>query len=171
MAAVLAERFGEVWRTDVHDFGGLHEVGSFTGAGLDVAASPPTIPDWIITNPPFPEADAFALRAICEARRGVALLVRTSWLEGDGRYRRLFQPHPPAIVANFVERVPMVLGRWDPEADTMTSYTWVVWDRALCGETRHRWIPPGRREALTRPDDVARFAAPEPHPEGQEALL
>lgn len=64
MAAVLAEHFDEVWRTDVYDHGGLNVVGSFVGAGLDVAPVPSPAPDWIITNPPFSLGLEFVERAL-----------------------------------------------------------------------------------------------------------
>ena len=38
--------------SDVFDYGCGYEVGSFVGFGPDVA-SVPSVPDWIITNPPF----------------------------------------------------------------------------------------------------------------------
>mgnify|MGYP000975432507 CR=1 FL=1 len=172
MAAVLAETFDEVWRSDVHDYGGLNAVGSFVGHGPDVAPCPDPSPDWIITNPPFNLAVQFAERALGIAREGVALLLRTAWLEGADRYERLFRDAPPAIVAPFVERVPMVKGRWDPDASTATAYAWFVWDLSLArGDSRSasrppraatilKWIPPGCRTRLTRPGDRARFAQP-----------
>jgi hypothetical protein len=158
MAAVLGEVFAEVWRTDVHDYGGLHRVGSFVGEGPDVIEAPIVQPHWIITNPPFNLAVEFAERALIEAQIGVALLVRTSWLEGGERYRRLFRDRPPAMVAQFSERVPMVKGRWDPAASTATSYCWVVWHVGCVRQTRLMWIPPGCRERLTKPGDVERWA-------------
>lgn len=176
MAAVLAERFDDVYRTDVHDHGGLHAVGSFVGVGADVVSAPPHRPDWIITNPPFSLGLEFAERALQEAREGVALLVRSAWLETETRWERLFRDAPPAIVALFVERVPMHLGRWDPEGDTATAYAWVVWRRAAPREsetplescakparwgngcTSLIWIPPGCRRRLEHADDRRRFA-------------
>ena len=159
MASVLTETFPLVFASDVHDYGRIEQrVGSFVGDGLDVIEAPDRKPDWIITNPPFNLAVEFAERALLEARVGVALLVRTSWLEGADRYRRLFSKRRPATVAQFCERVPMVKGRWDPAASTATSYAWVVWLVAVHTPTRLVWIPPGCRQRLTRPDDVARFA-------------
>lgn len=172
MAKVLRERFGAVHSSDVHDYGGeqLMKVGSFVGAGLDVVASPSSGVDWIITNPPFPHALEFVERGLREAREGVAVLVRMAWLEGGDRYERLFRDTPPAIVAPFVERVPMQVGSWDPDGTTMTAYAWFVWkrhpvaryddphDSKWAADTRMFWIPPGCRDRLTKPDDVARFA-------------
>ena len=116
-------------------------------------------PDWIITNPPFSLACEFTLRALDLAGEGVAMLVRTQWIEGIGRYEKLFRDRPPALYAPFVERVPMVKGRWDPDASTATSYAWFVWWRAHYGPSRVLWIPPGCRERLTHSEDRRRFAA------------
>jgi hypothetical protein len=121
---------------------------------------PLTTPDWIITNPPFSIACEFTLRALQIASTGVAMLARVQWIEGVGRYEKLFRDRPPTVYAPFVERVPMVKGRWDPDAATATSYAWFVW----CSSTapsppRVVWIPPGRRAALTHTDDRQRFAA------------
>ncbi len=154
MAEVLREYFGVVEASDVHDYGRGYKVGSFVGEGSDVL--PARFADWIITNPPFNLAVEFAERALDIAERGVALLVRTAWLEGGERYARLFSQRPPSTVALFSERVPMVKGRWDPKASTATSYAWVLWTHRI-GRTEMVWIPPGQRSALTKPDDVARF--------------
>jgi hypothetical protein len=116
--------------------------------------------DWVITNPPFSIASEFTLRALKLASEGVAMLVRTQWIEGVGRYEKLFRDRPPTLYAPFVERVPMVKGRWDPDASTATSYAWFIWRRPLVAEpSRVFWIPPGCRSTLTRADDRERFAA------------
>jgi hypothetical protein len=163
MAEVLTEYAQHVFASDVHDYGRQDAVGSFVGEGLDVVRwTEPHDPDWIITNPPFNLAVEFAERALQEARRGVALLVRTAWLEGGERYTRLFSKQEPVYVAQFCERVPMVKGRWEPDATTATAYCWVVWDRKIGVNegTLFRWIPPGQRQRLTRTDDAKRFARP-----------
>ena len=155
MAEVLREFFAGVVATDVFDYGRGYRVVDF------LSDATPGGTDWIITNPPFKVAAEFVLRALAEAKVGVAVLVRTSWLEGGDRYRRIFQPNPPAIIGQFCERVPMTKGRWDPEASTATSYSWVVWTKGgtllPSGDTVLTWIPPGQRTALTKPDDAARF--------------
>lgn len=160
MASVLGEKFEAVWKSDVHDYGGLDEVGSFVGVGLDVAKGPPQASDWIITNPPFSLGVAFAQRGVDVARVGVALLLRSQWIEGVERFHSLFSVRPPAIVAPFVERVPMVKGRWDPDGSTATSYAWFVWRSGLMrtSSTQLIWIPPGCRKALEMDGDRARFA-------------
>lgn len=141
MSDVLSEYFDRVVASDVFDYGRGHLIGSFVGSGPD------TVPDqsvsWVITNPPFRLAAEFAERCIA-SRVGAALLVRSAWAEGKDRYDRLFRPTPPAVVAQFVERVPMVKGRWDPGATTATSYSWFVWASNVVDETQFMWIPPCR---------------------------
>lgn len=151
MVGPLRENFLAAEGTDVFDYGKGFAVADFLA---DEARSA----DWLIFNPPFKIAEAFALRALARAHVGVAMLVRSVWLEGTGRYDRLFKARPPAIVALFCERVPMTKGRWDPNASTATSYAWVVWyvtPRASL--PTFAWIPPGCRKGLTRPDDAARY--------------
>jgi hypothetical protein len=122
-----------------------------------VAAASPV--DWIVTNPPFNLACEFALRALSMARVGVALLVRSVCSESLERWHRLFSPHPPTLIAQFAERVPMVKGRGNPKVSSATAYAGFVWRlAAAAGETRFTWIPPGRCSALTRLSDRARFA-------------
>ena len=156
MAEVLREYFPRVYASDVHDYGVGYKVGSFVGEGADLAERPFS-PDWVITNPPFSLALEFVERGIEEANTGVAMLVRSVWAESATRFDRLFSKRPPAIIAQFVERVPMVKGRWDPKASTATGYAWFVWSEFESGSTRFVWIPPCRNR-LTKPDDVARFA-------------
>jgi hypothetical protein len=162
MSAVLEEYFATVIATDVFDYSGGEPSRWPPGwwSTLDVLDPHATTPvaDWIITNPPFKTAEDFTRRLVPIAQRGVAFLVRTAWLESRPRYE-LFQQHPPAIVAQFAERVPMVKGRWDPEASTATSYCWVLWLKGEpTGGTILMWIPPDQRTRLTDPRDARRFA-------------
>jgi hypothetical protein len=154
MAEIIAEfASGQVIASDVFDYGYGQTPHDFLRDEPLVRAA------WIITNPPFNLACEFTLRALDLASEGVAMLARTTWIESKGRYEKLFRDRPPTIYAPFVERVPMVKGRWDPTASTATSYAWFVWRKGEAGSSRVLWIPPGCRRELARPDDVARFAA------------
>jgi hypothetical protein len=70
------------------------------------------------------------------ARHGVAMLTWTVFIEGIGRYERLFKPN---LFAQFVERVPMVKGRLDqmrrrlPDTDGSFGRRHVMRERALSG--------------------------------------
>jgi len=78
----------------------------------------PNAVDWVITNPPFRLAEEFVQRSLIVARKGVAILARTVFIESVGRYHNLFELNPPTIFAQYSERVPMVRGRLDPKAST-----------------------------------------------------
>jgi len=146
----LATYFGSaLYATDVFDYGWprMDAQADFLFPGV----LPPEPVDWIITNPPFRLAEEFAAKAMTVARTGAAMLVRTAFLEGIGRFERLFSVTPPTIVAQFVERLPMVKGRCDPEASTATSYAWLVWIRGM-ERCPFDWIVPCRKR-LERPGD------------------
>jgi hypothetical protein len=139
MAVALAEYFSEVNAQDVFDYG----YGSV--ADFQEANHPANSFDWVITNPPFRLAEYFITRSLSIARVGVAMLVRTVFIESVGRYERLFKPMPPSKVAQFTERVPMVKGRVDKKASTATGYAWVVWEKSHQLGTSLVWVPPTRK--------------------------
>jgi hypothetical protein len=167
MAEILREYFGEVRASDVFDYGRNYEVASYTGEGPDIL-SPMDDVDFVITNPPFIGALPFVERALKEAKVGVAMLVRLAWIETETRWP-LFCEAMPTAVFQYVERVPMQKGLWDPEGSTATAYAWVVWIKPFVGievrdEARMIWIPPGQQLKHHRTSDVAKFVKYEPMP-------
>ncbi|MGD9714745.1 MAG: SAM-dependent methyltransferase [Thermomicrobiales bacterium] len=146
MARVLAEYFASVQAADAYHYG-YAPVRDFLTYPYETNAV-----DWVITNPPFRLAEEFVLRALRVARRGVAILARTVFLESVGRYEAIFLERPPSKFAQFVERVPMVKGRLDPKATTATGYAWLVWEKPVPAVPRLMWVPPCRRE-LERQED------------------
>jgi len=173
MARPLREFFGSVRASDVHRYHDEHEVLDFTVVGR---LEPPV--DFVITNPPFRLAEAFVATAMQVSRGGVAMLVRSAFLEGQERYETLFSHNRPDFVLQFVERVAMLEGRLvragevDPfseegnKVSSATAYSWLVW---LTGsnriDTRLRWIPPCRFR-LERPGDYPEYDVPQlPPPE------
>jgi len=153
MVRPLREYFGTVHASDVHDYGNpcQQRVSDFLFPGSEPAVVAAEGVDWIITNPPFRLAESFIERAFAVGARNLAMLVRTAFLEGCGRYDRLFRLNPPSVVAQFTERLPMVRGRCDPKASTATAYCWLAWMEGEEG-TRMLWIPPCRKH-LERPGD------------------
>jgi hypothetical protein len=150
MESPLCDYALAVAMSDVHDYGKGYRVHDFLM---------PFMPDgigcaeWIVTNPPFRLGEQFIRRGLEIATHGVAMLVRTSFVESVGRYNNLFKETPPAIVAQFCERVPMVKGRLDRKASTATSYCWLVWSRLRKHQhTVFQWIPPCRAQ-LERDSD------------------
>ena len=83
MARPLAEHFARVEASDIHDYGLGHPVGDFLAGGLLPSWEPSETVDWIITNPPFNRAAAFAKRGLELAKTGVYLLVRTLSSKGS----------------------------------------------------------------------------------------
>ena len=147
MAKVLTEYFNVVTCFDVHNYG--------FGQQRDYLKSqfPINSWDWVITNPPFRLAEQFVVQSLEVARKGVAILARTVFIESVGRYENLFKSRPPTTYAQFTERVPMVKGRLDRKATTATSYCWLVWRKSvLFGAPELVWIPPCRKQ-LERADD------------------
>ena len=159
MVAPLFESFGHVMASDVHDYG--------VGFPLrDYLFGPITHldrTDWTITNPPFRLAEQFIERALSLSRVGVAMIVRAAFLEGIGRFGRLFSVHQPAHILQFTERVVMHKGVLSPTGSTATAYCWIVWHSSTVGKMAHPsarfgWIAPCRRR-LERAADYAVVAA------------
>ena len=98
--------------------------------------------------------DPSLTRALRTSRGGVAMIVRSAFLEGVGRYSRLFSAQPPSLVLQFTERVVMHKGRLAPEGSTATAYCWIVWEAGHSGQTSFEWIAPCRKR-LERTDDYA----------------
>ncbi|MDP1027689.1 hypothetical protein Q5H91_10730 [Sphingomonas sp. KR1UV-12] len=140
MVKPLSEYFASVKYADAFDYG-YGPVRDFLSYPYETNAA-----DWVITNPPFRLAEEFILRSFDVARHGVAMLVRTVFLESVGRYNRLFLNDPPSVFAQFVERVPMVKGRLDQKATTATGYAWLIWEHQKRDASKLAWIPPCRRQ-------------------------
>lgn len=158
MASVLRESFSNVEAFDAFDYGG-NAVGNFLSGELDYRA-PTVTPDWVFTNPPFKHALAFVEEGLYLARKGVCVLVRLAFMEGQERYK-FFAKEPYSYVAPSADRIPMVEGRWDPDAATATAYGWFVWlkDMQPSDGPRVILIPFGARKRYTRLDDIERFAS------------
>ena len=162
MAMGLADYFAQVVTSDIcqHEDGDpVDKVADF----LDPETAPPynDAVDWIVTNPPFVHGGAFVSVALLRARRGVAMLLRLNFLEGQKRFELLFGVNPVTVVAPFAERVPMVKGRWDPASTTATAYAWFVWLKGHPPGPRLEPIAPGARKRLSRSSD-ARLARAAP---------
>ena len=141
MAKVLGERTNYVVASDIFDYG-YGETADFLGDySMDVK------PDWVITNPPYNLGLDFIEKALTMSNKGVAVILRSAFVEGKRRYENLFSVNPPSIVAPFVERVTMVKGRVDRKQGSATSYAWFVWEKEpMWPNTELRWIPPCRAQ-------------------------
>lgn len=144
----LREFFGHVEASDIFDYGAGYPVRDYLFGPL------PADVDWTITNPPFRLAQAFIDRGLRSSRHGVAMLVRSAFLEGVTRHRELFVVTPPMRILQFTERVVMHRGKLAPKGSTATAYCWVVWTGPAQQNPEFEWIAPCRKR-LERPDDYA----------------
>lgn len=162
MAGPLGEYFEQVLASDIHDYGAEFEVRDYL-----FGEDPSPVP-WTITNPPFRLAEEFIARALATSTRGVAMIVRSAFLEGVGRHDRLFSVRPPRYVLQFSERVVMHKGKLSEKGSTETSYSWLIWGGARHDyiECELLWVPPRRRE-LERTGDYP----PEPVSSEKEGAL
>lgn len=162
MVRPLAEWFGRVEASDIFDYGA-----GFPQCDYLFGPDPEPV-DWTITNPPFRLAEQFIERARRTSRGGVAMIVRSAFLEGSGRYSRLFALRPPHLVLQFTERVLMLKGRLVADGavcpklgrkvTSATAYSWLVWDMTnVKRETRLDWIGPSRKR-LERAGDYEAVA-------------
>ena len=147
MVKPLKEYFADVQGYDIHDYGAGFPVQDY------LFGPEPDEVQFTITNPPFRLAEQFIRRMLATSKHGCAVIVRSAFLEGKGRHERLFSIKPPTHVLQFVERVPMVKGRYDHKAASATAYCWLFWQKNAIGRgTTFDWIAPCRKR-LERPED------------------
>ncbi|MCF1492475.1 MULTISPECIES: SAM-dependent DNA methyltransferase [Rhizobium/Agrobacterium group] len=155
MLGPLREVFKQVDFADVHDWGINPPIRDFTFETIaSLEADGEKRPDWIFANPPFEIAAAFFQQAFAIARRGVAFLVRASWLSGQERYNTIYHLHRPTFVAHHAERVAMIEGVWDPEASSATDYVWIIWIQGWVPQPTV-WLRPGMQDKYTKITDMA----------------
>lgn len=150
MVKPLSEYFKSVIASDIFDYGAGYPV-------ADYLFFDPVMTDWTITNPPFRLAEQFIQQAHQQSRVGIAMIVRTAFLESVGRYNGLFSKCPPSHVLQFSERVVMHKGKLSEKGSTATAYCWIVWMVGSHG-TKFDWIPPCRKK-LERIEDYHEEAA------------
>ncbi|PHQ71755.1 MAG: methyltransferase [Sneathiella sp.] len=141
MVRPLQEAFKEVHPSDIYDYGAGYPVHDylFGKRKMDFA-------DWTITNPPFRLAKEFILKAQECSEHGVAMIVRTAFLEGIDRYNTLFKYIQPSDILQFTERVVMHRGKLTAKGSTATAYCWLVWRNCYGVDfPRFHWIAPCRK--------------------------
>ena len=104
-----------------------------------------TIP-CILTNPPYKYATEFILKALeILPENGVcAMFLKTTFLEGQSRYEKIYKHNPPHFVFQFSRRV-LCAKNADFEGmkrggGSAVSYAWFIWEKGYKGDTIVRWI-------------------------------
>jgi hypothetical protein len=102
--------------------------------------------DWVVSNPPFSDAMAITRLAVENARVGVAMLLRLSFLEPtEDRGPWLAEHSPTHLIV-----CPRISFTGDGKTDSVTT-AWLVWDKHACGQ-RLIVVPKARRAALLGAD-------------------
>lgn len=100
--------------------------------------------DWIIMNPPYSVIEPFTIRALEIAKKGVIMLARLQFLEGEGRFENILQYNPPTDVYIYVDRIQCWKDGLKPEGSSAQAYAWFVWNKEKNNEylvePRVHWI-------------------------------
>ena len=102
----------------------------------------PMEPDYIIMNPPYATIEPFVMKALSQAEKGVLMLGRLQFLEGQSRYENILAEYPPSDVYVYVDRI-RCYKNGEPEASTTSAqaYGWFWWDlQEEQTETKLHWI-------------------------------
>lgn len=166
LAVVRDEGHGPVVGTTLHDYGDQFELGIVHSHDATRFTFPPSGVRAIVSNPAYgilKENDGALMNKIldlgCEK---VALLMDTSFLEGQKRHEMVIGKRPPARVYHFVDRVTMIPhrlweGRGDPDFESggATAFSWIVWEKGYTGPGYHgHWL---RAADYARHDDLDRY--------------
>ncbi len=99
--------------------------------------------DNIVTNPPFNIAEKILHHALKITERKVCLLLRVAFLEGKGRWERVYDIKPPTRVLIFSSRLSIYPASQERVSGGTTAYGWFIWDQELpIRATELKWIPP-----------------------------
>ena len=140
--------FKEVYSTDIHDhdYSGLDEKSSFQNTAKTA------VKDFIVTNPPYGDMTDFVDLGLKASRRGLALLTRIQFLEGQNRYAKLFSVRPPTQVAVFADRISFKQNEVVQKASKMFTHIWVVWLEGAQPRPL-KWIPVDAQKTLEKESD------------------
>ena len=80
--------------------------------------------EWVISNPPFSLSAAIVPLAYKHATRGIAMLLRLSWLEPCADRAEFLTKHPPTTLIV----LPRISFTGDGKSDNVTC-AWMCWDK------------------------------------------
>ena len=93
--------------------------------------------DWIVMNPPYATIEPFTIRALEIADRGVIMLARLQFLEGEKRYNSIIKDNPPTDVCVYVDRIQCWKDGKEPEGSSAQAYAWFIWNKDVRKENPH----------------------------------
>lgn len=83
-------------------------------------------PDWVITNPPFSQAEKIIPLAYDHARVGIVMLLRLTYLEPTKGRAQWLQEHP---ISRLIVFNPRPRFRSDTKGQDSVTVAWFVWDK------------------------------------------
>lgn len=85
--------------------------------------------DYIIMNPPYSVIEPFVMKSLGLAKKGVLMLGRLQFLEGEKRYENIFKENPPTDIYVYVDRISCFKnGDTSQKLASAQAYAWFFWD-------------------------------------------
>lgn len=84
--------------------------------------------DWIIMNPPYSVIEPFVMKALSIANKGIIMLGRLQFLEGQSRYENILKEIPPNETYVYVDRIACFKnGDTTQKMSSAQAYAWFIW--------------------------------------------
>ena len=85
--------------------------------------------DYIIMNPPYSIIEPFVMRSLGIANKGVLMLGRLQFLEGEKRFENILAEYPPTDIYVYVDRIACFKnGDISQKMSSAQAYAWFYWD-------------------------------------------
>ena len=85
--------------------------------------------DYIIMNPPYSVIEPFVMKSLGIANKGILMLGRLQFLEGQGRYENILKDFPPTKTYIYVDRISCFKnGDTNIKQASAQAYAWFYWD-------------------------------------------
>jgi len=125
----------EVFSSDLIDRG-------FGKPGVDFLMAAEVFAGDIITNPPYKFAAEFVEQALKLTSNKVAMFLKLTFLEGQGR-QKLFIKYPPKKIWVYSFRKKCAMnGRFSDTGSSASCYAWFVWEKGFSGAPTLGWLNP-----------------------------
>ena len=97
---------------------------------------------YIVMNPPFSLIEDFVSKSLNIATRGVLMLARLQFLEGEKRFNAILKDNPPSDIYIYVDRIFCYKnGNFSAPKNAVQAYAWFWWDTLhQTNETKVHWI-------------------------------
>lgn len=115
---------------------------------------PPVSFEWVVMNPPFTFGESFLRNAMRHSTKGVVLHIRTTWLNGVGRWNEFFQPGHLTDVVMHAKNVSATQSKVIRRGSNQFNHSWLVFEKAKRGRPiGFRFIPADAQDTYERATD------------------